>query len=403
MPLVSDTCVRYKRPVKSSVICNTCQQHFHPGCARDFVKNRPLTDCCRKQFNYLLGNLDAKTRLASLKSTSSNTSSVSSFKSARSSTSERVSARRLSVSSLKSPTTPISPLSPTSDSAFVSPVVSPKMAQLPVGWADKSLDQKLTAMMERFCSLEVSTNARFEKLDAKLLEVQQSQDSIAASQERLTANIKANAASIIKLSSDLENLRDQTKNEMAAVTEKLLLLGNSTSVASSSSQVPESSAELVISGIPDSVANNQTPDDICTAVLTNLSLPKLTGCILNARKFENKNKQVRDQTRPASHSFIISMMSIQARNFVVNKKRQSGNLPVKKVFPTQVDDAFKGSIYVNEFFLPETHRLLLKTKEKAKTAKYKFVWARNGQIFAKKDENSERLVINCESDLMKLD
>lgn len=119
MPLVPDICTKYKRPVRA-VTCNVCRQHFYPGCARDYIKNRPLSDCCKKHLNDLLENMDPKAtaemrRLISLKSFSSNTSSVSSFKSATSSPSVCASIAYASTSFLKSPSTPNIPLSPSID------------------------------------------------------------------------------------------------------------------------------------------------------------------------------------------------------------------------------------------------------------------------------------------------
>lgn len=54
------------------------------------------------------------------------------------------------------------------------------------------------------------------------------------------------------------------------------------------------------------------------------------------------------------------------------------------------------------FLLPETYKLLLRTKEKASAKTFKFVWTRSGQVFTKRDEASERPVITCDSDLDKL-
>ncbi|XP_044581469.1 uncharacterized protein LOC123263018 [Cotesia glomerata] len=403
MPLVSDICFKCKRPVKSSVVCNTCQQHFHPGCARDYIKNRPSTDCCRKQLNYLLDSLNAKTRLASLKSTSSNTSSVSSFKSANSSPLERTFTVRGSTSSLKSPRTPISPLRQSTDSVFSSPVTPPTMSHLPVDWSKKSLDEKMTLLMEKFCHSEISTNQKLEDLSEKLRVVQDSQNATTVNLAELNTNVKTNAESICQISSDLKEVRKTREADMDLVNERLCNLENFAPVPSTSSQTAGGTTELVISGIPESVVKGSTPEDITTAVLNSLELPKLVNSVLSSRKFQNKNRQPQNQDKPITSSYIVSLISTPVRDFIIDKKRKAGGLLVKKVFPTYVDAAFQGSIYVNEFLLPETHRLLLKTKEKAKNKKYKFAWSRNGKIYMKKDENSERFVINCEADLSRLD
>lgn len=57
---------------------------------------------------------------------------------------------------------------------------------------------------------------------------------------------------------------------------------------------------------------------------------------------------------------------------------------------------------MNKFVPPDTYKLLMKTRGKVKVAKYKYVWARNNQIFVRKDENSDKFTINCDFDLNKI-
>lgn len=78
-------------------------------------------------------------------------------------------------------------------------------------------------------------------------------------------------------------------------------------------------------------------------------------------------------------------------------------LNVKIVFPNIVCDSTKGNIYVNEFLNQETHKLLLNTKLKAKNARFKYVWVQNGSIYVKKDENTVKIEISSDIDLIKLE
>ncbi|XP_044584807.1 serine-rich adhesin for platelets-like [Cotesia glomerata] len=415
MPLVPDTCVKCKRPVKSSVICNTCQQHFHPGCARDYVKNRPLTDCCRKKFNYLLGNLDAKTRLASIKSTSSNTSSVSSFKSASSSPLDhtfkargstslvRLSTARVSTS-LKSPVTPNTPISPGPDSVFHSSIPSPEMLQLPSDWFEKSLDDKMTTMMEQFLSSNMSVNKKLEDLSTQITDLKNSQAATVADLSEVKISVKTNAESISELNSEIKKLKEDYKSNMNTMHNNLADLNKIVNLenreTSSTSSLSGSTTELVIAGIPNSVADNLSPSEIQSAVLNALELPHLVSDVLSVREFQNKSRPRQDKV---NHSYLVDLKSSRVRDFIISSKRKSKNLLAKIVFPDYVDQNFKGAIYVNEFLLPEIYKLLLQTKEKAKLKKFKYVWVTSGQIFVKRDNGSEILKINCVSDLAKLD
>ncbi|XP_074101901.1 uncharacterized protein LOC141529298 [Cotesia typhae] len=336
MPLVPDTCIKCKRPVKSSVICNTCQQHFHPGCARDYVKNRPLTDCCRKQFNYLLGNLETKTRLASIKSTSSNTSSVSSFKSASSSPLDhtfkargstslvRLSTARVSTT-LKSPVTPNTPISIGPDSVFHSPITPPTMAQLPSNWSEKSLDDKMTAMMEQFLSSNMLVNKKLEELSTQIADLKDSQAATVSDLSEVKENVKINADSISKLNLDIKKLKEDSKTNMNIMHNKLADLSKlvtlENSVASSTSSLLGSTTELVISGIPDLVADKLSPSEIPSAVLNALELPHLVSDVLSVRKFVNKDRSKQHKT--TYHSYIIDLKSSRVRDFIISSKRKS--------------------------------------------------------------------------------
>lgn len=158
--------------------------------------------------------------------------------------------------------------------------------------------------------------------------------------------------------------------------------------------------ELVISGISDSVANKMLPLEISSAVLNALDLPDLISDILSTRKFENRNGPRQDKIR--YHSFFVDLKSSRVRDFIISSKRKSKNLLAKTVLPTCVEQNSRDTIYINEFLLPETHKLLLQTKEKAKLQNFKYVWVTSGQIFVKRDDGSEKFKVNCVSDLTKL-
>lgn len=51
-------------------------------------------------------------------------------------------------------------------------------------------------------------------------------------------------------------------------------------------------------------------------------------------------------------------------------------------------------VYVSEHLSPENKSLHAATRKKAKEHNYKYVWVRNGHIFLRKNDSSERIVIN---------
>ena len=59
-------------------------------------------------------------------------------------------------------------------------------------------------------------------------------------------------------------------------------------------------------------------------------------------------------------------------------------------------------MFINENLTQRRNRLLWNTKQKAKELGYKFFWTHNGQIYTRKDEESEKIYIRTESDLGQL-
>ena len=59
-------------------------------------------------------------------------------------------------------------------------------------------------------------------------------------------------------------------------------------------------------------------------------------------------------------------------------------------------------VFINENLTQRRKRLFWNTKQKAKELGYKFFWTHNGQIYTRKDEESEKNYIRTESDLEQL-
>lgn len=59
----------------------------------------------------------------------------------------------------------------------------------------------------------------------------------------------------------------------------------------------------------------------------------------------------------------------------------------------------KNYVYVNDELTAHNRRLLWLAKTKAKECKWKFVWVRNGNIFARKIENTPAIIINNAADI----
>lgn len=405
MPLSTDICVRCNKPVKSPVTCGTCGQLFHLSCARDFIRNKSLTCCCRTKLGYLLKSLQVsgtteqtvRSRINSFRAAKLSTSSVSSYKSLPDSPLEN--------SPLQSPKTPFMMSNPTD--VFSPPNPTSTSAVLPEDWEKKSFDEKMTALMLKFLTSDSIVNKELKDLGTKVADLQEAQKSAAEELSKVKNNVIVQAESIAQLNSDLGNVKEAHKNDVNLLNQKLSDLSKSVhsdnhSSIPAKSIAPSITSELVISGVPDSVAQKLSLSEIFTAVLTALKLPNLVIDNLNIRKFENKKRHAQVQDNIRLNSYIVSFKSHQVRNFVINSKRKLKNLQANAIFPAHVDPNYGGAIYINEFLPTETYRLLLQTKEEAKQKRFKYVWVTNGRIFAKKDDVSDKFVISSELDLNQL-
>ncbi|CAG5109297.1 Protein of unknown function [Cotesia congregata] len=294
MPLDSDICVKCKQPVKSTVTCGACKQHYHPSCARDYIKNKPLTHCCRKHLGHLLLSLDppsatTRSRANLLKSTKTkaSTSSVSSFKSVYSPSPPVSTSSTTTPKSLKSPITPNMSSTPGNDSVFSPPTPFSPATLLPEGWSEKSLDDKVTALMEKLLVSELTANQQFGNLRTQITELKDVQSKTADKLNTLSMNVEVNANAITMIDGELTNLKTQMETDKTLILEKLSALENSNSGGGGTSVptasiVTQSSAELVISGIPDQIIKKLSPINISTAV-NHLNLLQLINDVLNVR------------------------------------------------------------------------------------------------------------------------
>lgn len=66
---------------------------------------------------------------------------------------------------------------------------------------------------------------------------------------------------------------------------------------------------------------------------------------------------------------------------------------------TQNQNNNNNTIFVNDQLTAHNRRLLWQAKIKAKESCWKYVWTRDGIVFAKKDENSSPMLIKSASDI----
>lgn len=102
-------------------------------------------------------------------------------------------------------------------------------------------------------------------------------------------------------------------------------------------------------------------------------------------------------TRDADKTNIVVQFRSRAKRDAVLRK-------ARKARPTNnaIGMSEATPIYVNEHLCPARKRLLALSIKKKHEHKWKSVWTNNGQIFAKRTDNSPMVRITCEDDIDKI-
>lgn len=133
------------------------------------------------------------------------------------------------------------------------------------------------------------------------------------------------------------------------------------------------SATDVIKNIADSLTVTIEPTDIDNA----FRLPKNENKIIV--KFSSLNKKNELMQKVRAHRIDSRVLSKDD-----NRNNTTNNT---------------NYIYLNDELTHNNRRLLWLTKEKVKICNWKFVWVKNGNILARKMENSPAIIINTEADI----
>ena len=100
--------------------------------------------------------------------------------------------------------------------------------------------------------------------------------------------------------------------------------------------------------------------------------------------------------KPVNHStIIVRLVSRQIRNEIYDKRF---NAKIIEDFPVEGME----KLFINENLTQRRKRLFWLSKQKAKELEYKYFWTQNGQIFVRKNEESENVLIRTKSDLDQL-
>ncbi|KAH0557565.1 hypothetical protein KQX54_008211, partial [Cotesia glomerata] len=219
-------------------------------------------------------------------------------------------------------------------------------------WSTYSSDDKLNLLLDMSYKNSVNIQNVSQTLDSHTVDI-----------KNLVANFKENNEKLNQLSSSLDavnnSLAEITKaqelaqNEIKKLTNDLnknaikcnentasinLLKSTIDSLANSThtqhTNDHHSSSQLLFSGIPDTLNNDLSADQIIHSIFETLGTPNLTNDILNIREFKNKKRQGSSNDTSNLHAFIVKLKSQEICEHIIEVKRRSSKLLIKNIFKT---------------------------------------------------------------------
>ena len=155
---------------------------------------------------------------------------------------------------------------------------------------------------------------------------------------------------------------------------------------------------LEFHGVPQT--NNENVINIVVKIGKVLGVDINQNDISTAHRLPQKphsNRRSESDEPPPPPGIIARFINRDLRNFIYSKRAVAKNI-ASKDFPV----AGMQRLYVNENLTQSRKRLLWQTKQAARTRDYSYIWTQNGKIYVRKNENSDSVLINNESELRNL-
>ena len=199
------------------------------------------------------------------------------------------------------------------------------------------------------------------------------------------------------------NALADTMNEMKLAQEESIseqkdqkkeLISLKKEVKSLKSQNPK---ELIFSGHLGSMIENTDLKALVIEVASFLGIPLHPSDIRNVRLL--KSNKTLNTTAPGPAPIVATFYSSSHCLKILDAKK---SLPKILNADVTADATSDRQIFITEMIDKDLYRLKLRCKTWAKANNHKFVWHGQGNILIKKDDNSAKIQISCESDLTKL-
>ena len=246
---------------------------------------------------------------------------------------------------------------------------------------NENFNEKFSLIIkEAIKKIEVKYNEQIDALKLEIQEVKSSQEFICANYDNLKKNYDSlckenvrQAEEIKQLRSSSEDLEKQTEIE-ASKRDQLEQYGRR--------------QNLEFHGVPEK--EDENPTDVV------IKLCKSIGANIERKDVSIAHRLPKKKNAEKPPAIIAKFISTEVRNLIYKKRVQAKNL-------SQQDLPIAGmsKLYINENLTQARMRLLWKTKQAVKDI-YQFVWTRNGNIYVRRNSESEAIAIGNEFDISEL-
>ncbi|CAB0042608.1 unnamed protein product [Trichogramma brassicae] len=155
----------------------------------------------------------------------------------------------------------------------------------------------------------------------------------------------------------------------------------------------QQTTEFTVSGIPSSLPESEN-DQVVGTVLTCIGAQRFLSDITRVRRLKPKDASSEFRT------LLVVCKSSVVRDEIIRLKILKGDIPVANILPAY-RDAAQRKLYLNEWLLQDTFKLLQEVRAKARTCGFERVWIRGGIIYVRKNGSSQKIQINSNLDLRR--
>ena len=146
-----------------------------------------------------------------------------------------------------------------------------------------------------------------------------------------------------------------------------------------------------IHGIPH--YNNENLNDTIINIAKNLDMQMDEKDIDNVYRIKKHRKEGSSKPEP----IIVTFMRREMKEKFISLRRH------RSMYAREIGfEDSQNQVFINDHLTKRSKELLWKARNLKREKNYKYVWYKNGNIYLRKNDNTEAMRISNESDLLKL-